>query len=192
MKELFSSEILQQIKERCDLPEIVGGYISLNRHLKAICPFHEEKTPSFSIHKQKRIWHCFSCHQGGDVISFIQRIENIPFYQAVNRLAAIAGVPLPRSRETPEVLKQQFKRIKEGLGKIAYFRDVLKEYEIMRYTELRDEWRGLLLKPDKDCWDYLRLDVIEFCLFDELNGFIKSIEKIIDGIEREVRFGKYL
>ena len=96
-KTMFSSQILQQVKDRCDLPSVVGQYTKLNRNLKAICPFHTEKTPSFSIHSSKKFWRCFGCGESGDVIRFVQLINKLSFSDTVNILASKVGVPLPRS-----------------------------------------------------------------------------------------------
>lgn len=85
------------IKERLNLAEIVGEYVSLRRagnHFKGLCPFHQEKTPSFIVSPDKGIWHCFGCNTGGDIFSFMQKIEGLEFPAALHLLAARAGVTL--------------------------------------------------------------------------------------------------
>lgn len=89
------------IKERLDLAEVVREYVQLKqvgRHFKGLCPFHQEKTPSFLVSPDKGIWHCFGCGEGGDVISFVQKIEGLEFRDALKMLAERAGVQLPEYR----------------------------------------------------------------------------------------------
>ena len=191
-KNKVSQRTIQQIKNQVDITQLINQYISLNKQLKALCPFHTEKSPSFHINPKKQYWHCFGCHRGGDVFSFIQQIEGISFYQAVEKLADIAGVHLPKSARFQSFVNRRFKRVKKQLPKIAFIREVLKDYEIMRSAELRNEWRALLLKQDKDRWDYMQMDIIEHIKFDALDAFIRKNELMLDGIEKEVRNGKYL
>ena len=90
-----------------NIADVIGSYIQVKKAgaaFKALCPFHHEKTPSFQISPQKQIWHCFGCGEGGDVISFVQKYENLDFKEAVKLLADRAGVQLPEYRpQNPEV-----------------------------------------------------------------------------------------
>ncbi|MBU1202472.1 DNA primase [Patescibacteria group bacterium] len=88
---------VEEIKNRLDIVETVSSYINLQQvggNFKAVCPFHNEKTPSFMVSKEKQIWHCFGCDKGGDVISFVQEYEGIDFKEAVRILAERANVAL--------------------------------------------------------------------------------------------------
>jgi DNA primase len=81
---------IEELKSRCDIKEIVSGYINLKkagRNYTGLCPFHKEKTPSFSVDPVKQFFHCFGCGQGGDILSFIQKIENLDFVEAAEMLA---------------------------------------------------------------------------------------------------------
>jgi DNA primase len=91
-------EDIALVRERSAVDEVVGEYLQLRSagggSLKGLCPFHEEKTPSFNVTPARGLWYCFSCTEGGDVIKFVQRIDNLGFAEAVERLAARAGIEL--------------------------------------------------------------------------------------------------
>ncbi len=91
-------EDIALVRERSAVEEVVGEYLQLRNagggSLKGLCPFHDEKTPSFNVTPARGLWYCFSCTEGGDVIKFVQRIENLSFAEAVERLAARAGIEL--------------------------------------------------------------------------------------------------
>ena len=95
----FPESFLQELAERNDIVDVVGSYVRLTKksgsNLFGLCPFHSEKTPSFSVSPDKQIYHCFGCGKGGSVISFIMEIENLSFPEAVAFLANRAGMQLP-------------------------------------------------------------------------------------------------
>lgn len=94
----FTDAFLQEIKFRNDIEEVVSRYVPLKRagsNMTACCPFHSEKTPSFMVSSAKRIFRCFGCDAGGDVISFIMLIENTDYVSAVVKLAEWAKIPIP-------------------------------------------------------------------------------------------------
>ncbi|GAA3965212.1 DNA primase [Thermobifida alba] len=86
------------VRERSPIADVVGEYLQLRNagggSLKGLCPFHDEKTPSFNVTPARNLWYCFGCGEGGDVISFIQRIEHLGFAEAVEHLARAAGIQL--------------------------------------------------------------------------------------------------
>jgi DNA primase len=93
----MASDAVAEIKSRLDVVEVVGGYVRLQRSgrsHKGLCPFHSEKTPSFHVDQQRQAWYCFGCSEGGDVFTFIERIERVDFRQALEILAERAGVEL--------------------------------------------------------------------------------------------------
>jgi DNA primase (bacterial type) len=101
----FSSQILDEIRSRVDIVEIVGQFVNLKRageHWKGLCPFHSEKTPSFTVNPKRGIFHCFGCGVGGDAFGFLMRQDRLAFPEAVRALARRSGVELPTQR-TPEV-----------------------------------------------------------------------------------------
>src|SRR5260370_34236160 len=91
-------EVIALVRERSAIEAVVGEYLQLRSagggSLKGLCPFHEEKTPSFNVTPARGLWYCFSCTEGGDVIKFVQKIDNLGFAEAVERLAARAGIEL--------------------------------------------------------------------------------------------------
>ncbi|MGB2630738.1 MAG: DNA primase [Candidatus Omnitrophota bacterium] len=95
-------EIIDQILDKVDIVEVVSDHIQLKRagrSFKANCPFHNEKTPSFIVSPDKQIYHCFGCGEGGNVIGFVMKYENMDFPETVKLLAARAGVELPKYRD---------------------------------------------------------------------------------------------
>ncbi len=93
-----SEEKIQQIRDSADITEVISDYVTLKKKgksLMGICPFHQEKTPSFSVDSVKGLYHCFGCGAGGDVFNFIMEIENITFPEAVKNLAERYGITLP-------------------------------------------------------------------------------------------------
>ena len=106
----FSVEWLQELKRKCDLVSIASNYLRLEqkgRRFWACCPFHNEKTPSFSIDAEDGIYYCFGCKESGDVIKFVEKMENIEFYDAVKLLADKAGMQLPELETSEEAGKKQ-------------------------------------------------------------------------------------
>ncbi|HEX7268947.1 MAG TPA: DNA primase [Streptosporangiaceae bacterium] len=91
-------EDIAVVRERSPIDEVVGEYLQLRNagggSLKGLCPFHDEKTPSFNVTPARGLWYCFSCADGGDVIKFVEKIDNLAFPEAVERLAARAGIEL--------------------------------------------------------------------------------------------------
>src|SRR6185295_18749055 len=88
------------VKQQADILRIVGDYVSLKRsgaqNYSGLCPFHGEKTPSFSVHATRQFYHCFGCGASGDVFSFVQKVENVSFPEAVRVVAQKMGVAMPR------------------------------------------------------------------------------------------------
>ena len=97
----FSDEFIDEIVERNDIVSVVSEYVNLSKNsasnMFGLCPFHDKKTPSFSVSPSKQIYHCFGCGKGGGVINFLMEIENISYPDAVKRLASRAGLALPET-----------------------------------------------------------------------------------------------
>lgn len=99
---MISSEIKEEIKFRCDIVDVISGYVHLKHagsNYNGLCPFHSEKTPSFTVFPSTRSFYCFGCGAGGDVVTFIMKRENLDYRAAVELLANRAGIALPEEKE---------------------------------------------------------------------------------------------
>ena len=106
----FPENFITELVERSDIVEVVSQYVRLGKrsgsNMFGLCPFHSEKTPSFSVSPDKQIYHCFGCGKGGGVINFIMEVENLNFPEAVELLAGRAGMPLPEQTNDAESRKR--------------------------------------------------------------------------------------
>ncbi|MGA9112796.1 MAG: DNA primase [Candidatus Dormiibacterota bacterium] len=97
----MTTDARAEIKARLDILDVIGGHVSLHRsgtqHV-GLCPFHAEKTPSFSVSQQRQAWYCHGCHEGGDIFTFVEKIEGVDFPRALELLAERAGVELEKDR----------------------------------------------------------------------------------------------
>ena len=103
-RRIYSEEALNEIRARANIVEVISDYTSLKQagnSYKGLCPFHNEKTPSFTVSTEKQLFYCFGCGAGGDIFNFVMKIEKIKFRDAVKMLAERVGVTLPES-ESPE------------------------------------------------------------------------------------------
>ncbi len=133
---------VEQIKERLDVAEVIGGYIPLKqagRNLKAPCPFHQEKSASFMVSPEKGIWHCFGCGEGGDVISFVMKYEGLEFRDALQQLAQKAGIELKERVSDGGRSKQERKRLEEAVAwAVRYYQEsLIKNPDALAYVKQR-------------------------------------------------------
>ena len=108
----YSDEILNEVRENRDIVEVISQYVHLKRSGRnyfGLCPFHNEKSPSFSVSPDKQIFHCFGCGVGGNVFTFISKIEGIGFKEAIENLADRAGIVLPKSTNNEDSRKEELK-----------------------------------------------------------------------------------
>jgi DNA primase len=123
---LISPESLERLKQTADIVEVISAHTDLRRQgarWVGLCPFHEERTPSFSVDAQEKLYHCFGCGVGGDVIKFVEEKEGLGFTEAVDLLADRYGVELEREQEDPraEARRQQRRRLEQLLERAATF-----------------------------------------------------------------------
>ncbi len=127
----YSDELVEDVRTRNDIVDVISEYTGLKRagtSYKCCCPFHNEKTPSFVVSREKQMYHCFGCGVGGNVYTFIMKYENMTFPEAIQYLAKRAGVQLPEEQLSEEDMKKRSR--KERLFKVnrsaaAYFYHLL-------------------------------------------------------------------
>lgn len=131
------------VKQQADIVRIVGDYIKLKKsgaqNYTGLCPFHGEKTPSFSVHTTRQYYYCFGCHEKGDVFTFIQKIENITFPEAVRLIAQKLNIPIPKTTYASEGEAQEARLRGQLLDiherAVAFFQDCLRRPEGARARE---------------------------------------------------------
>jgi len=135
----ITPEVKEEIRRRTDILALVGGHAALKksgRYYKALCPFHQEKTPSFHVDPERGLFHCFGCGVGGDVFDFVMRIGNLTFVEAAVELARRAGVQVETS---PEALRRSSER----------------EQMLRALDAARDYFRTMLASRGRKARDYL-------------------------------------
>ncbi len=140
----YDNGLIEEIKANTDIVDVISQYVVLKRHGRnyfGLCPFHNEKSPSFSVSETKQIFHCFGCGVGGDVIGFVKKIENIDFKEAVEMLADRVNIELPKFETSEEEQKQ-----------------ILLKEKVFKVNEVTAEWyHENLYKPTaKPAQDYVK------------------------------------
>lgn len=158
-------QFIDDLVARSDIADVVSSYVHLSKkgsNLWGLCPFHNEKTPSFSVSPDKQIYHCFGCGKGGGVISFIMEMENLPFVDAVKLLAKRAGLEVPESGENEAYRKKRTRLLELSRDAARFYHDYLtgpggqrvRDYIAQRQISPRTATRfGLGAAPDQ--WDAL-------------------------------------
>ena len=129
---VYSDDIIEEVRGRSDIVDVISGYVRLTRKGSSyfgLCPFHNEKSPSFSVSGSKQMFYCFGCGEGGNVFSFIMKYENYTFPEAVKLLADRAGVQLPEVSMTSDERRQQDMK--------AQLYDINKEAALFYYKLLK-------------------------------------------------------
>ena len=126
----FPDSFITELTERNDIVDVVGSYVDLSKRSGSnrfgLCPFHSEKTPSFSVSPSKQIYHCFGCGKGGGVINFIMEVENISFPEAVEFLANRAGMKMPETGEDGAVSRRRARMLDLNRDAARFFHEALK------------------------------------------------------------------
>ena len=140
---------IEEIKSRSDIVKVISDYIKVQQsgaNYKGLCPFHGEKTPSFYINTSKQIYKCFGCGEGGDVINFIMKIENLEFMDAVKLLAKDCGVEINTNMDAQSKIRmEKIKKFQDLNTEAAryYFSNLIKQknygYEYLRKRGLDDK-----------------------------------------------------
>ena len=109
----YPEELVEEIRQKNDIVDVISGYVSLQKkgsNYTCCCPFHNEKTPSFSVNRSRQIYKCFGCGQGGNVVTFVMKYENMTFPEAIKLLADRVGVTLPEMEYSAEQKKRESRR----------------------------------------------------------------------------------
>ena len=215
----FSDEFLSELRMRCDIEQIISSYVPLRRrgkNLVGLCPFHNEKTPSFTVYPETESFYCFGCAAGGEVISFIRRIENLDYVEAVRFLCERAGMNMPEDGYDTS-LAQKRKRMYEINREAARFfhetlfspegkagLDYYKSRGYSKKTLVRfgmgyapNDWRKLLFHMKEKGYSYEELYDANLANKSEKNGKVnfydnfrnRVIVPIIDPRGNVVAFG---
>ena len=131
----YSEEIIDEVREKSDIVDVISPYVRLTKrgsNYVGLCPFHNEKTPSFSVNTERQCFHCFGCGVGGNSISFVMKYENLTFTEAVRQLADKVGMNLPEENYNPEYRKRA--DLKTRLF------DIYKEAAKFYYFQLRSDY----------------------------------------------------
>lgn len=137
---LFPEYIIREVCEKNDIYDVVSKYVKLKKSGNSylgLCPFHNEKTPSFSVSPSRGVCHCFGCGEGGDVISFVMKVENISFYDALKKLAEMANITLPEVSNYDREDVKKAKERREGLYKINH------EAAVFFYEQLKGSKKSI-------------------------------------------------
>src|SRR5215831_17099477 len=161
----ITDAVLAELRSAADIVEVIGDHTRLKkagRSWKGLCPFHNERTPSFTVDRDKGLYHCFGCGAGGDVIRFVREIDRLDFPEAVEALAGRFGVTIPR-RERRGPREDRRDRILEAVAAAQRFyaeRLARSDSAAAKYLEERgvppELWRKLGLGHAPDTWDSLR------------------------------------
>lgn len=217
MKEQTFSEWLDALKSKANIVDVVAGYVPLTSkggRYWACCPFHHEKTPSFSVDEQRQAFYCFGCHVGGDVIKFVMDIENTDFMSACKLLSQKVGLPMPefKSRSKGENLGKKKERLYEMMKQAGRFyykclegeggkaaKEYLAKRGISKDTAVAF---GIGYSPDYNALPahlkqlgYNEVEMIEAGVCAQKDGKVydvmagRLIVPIIDGMHRVIAFG---
>jgi DNA primase len=146
---IIPEEVIAEIRERTDIVQVIGQHVQLKRsgtNYKGLCPFHDEKTPSFNVNSQKQFYHCFGCHESGDVFAFLMKIEGRRFSEVVEDLAARAGVEIPRARVSPAQERAAARQRSERQQGLDLNRKVADQYRSLLGGEKGGPARDYLVK----------------------------------------------
>ncbi len=215
----YPEELVEEIRAKNDIVDVISSYVKLQKKGSnhwGLCPFHSEKSPSFSVHAGKQMYHCFGCGESGNVYTFIMKYENYSFPEAVKMLAERAGVQLPEVEYTEEMRRKESRRarlleVNREAAKFFYYQlrspHGAAAYQYLKKRELSDETihkfgLGYAGKNGAELVAYLRSKGYEDGLikeaglanFSERNGLVSQfwnrvMYPIQDGNHRVIGFG---
>lgn len=206
---------VEEIREKSDLVEIISAHVALRksgRTFLGLCPFHNEKTPSFHVNPERQVWKCFGCGEGGDIFTFVQKMDSLTFPQAIEQLAKKAGVTIERSEKAARQYSERERILRANNVACAFFR-----HSLGQSTKAKDYLSGRGLSADAletyklgyapDAWDGLlnhlheqRVDIADavnaglLVARESSTGFYdrfrdRLIFPILDASDRIIAFG---
>lgn len=150
---MFDEQLLEQLKERITLSEVVGKNVALKKRgheFHGLCPFHKEKTPSFTLNNEKGFYHCFGCGKHGSVFDFLMFQHHISFVEAIEMAAQMAGVTLPKTQHNPEVSAEHKALYDVCAAATTYFQKTLHSPQGKDALRYLNQQRGLSFKTIED------------------------------------------
>ncbi|MCB1205146.1 MAG: DNA primase, partial [Verrucomicrobiae bacterium] len=183
---IIPPETVQQILDATDIVEMIQGYFPLKRsgsNFQAVCPFHNEKTPSFNVNPQRQIFHCFGCHAGGDAIKFVMLYENLSFPEAAKRLADRAGVTIIEEiLDAAEIKRQKGKSDQMRLQKAAseWFHRLLFKSPLAQPARDYLKSRGLSMETSRR-WRFGYAPAEQRPFMDWARGEGFSVPQLVEG-----------
>ena len=144
MTDLTYQQVTEEIKNRLDIVDVISKFVVLKKsghNYMGLCPFHNEKTPSFTVTPSRQIFKCFGCGEGGDVLAFLMKINNQNFMEVVQEQAEILGIELPKASSGKD--SKEYKKEKERLLEAVkysmefYHNNLLKNEKALEYLEKR-------------------------------------------------------
>ena len=167
---------IDDLLSRIDIVEVIGNSVKLKKHgtgYKGLCPFHAENTPSFNVSSAKQFYHCFGCGASGDAIKFLREHDGLTFMEAIEKLAAIANVEIPKSYSKKNDSSKKLYQINNTINE-HYIQNLKSNNDAIKYLENRGITRDLIDKFDigvaSDSWD-------------SATNILKSSNQIKDGLK---------
>jgi len=194
----YGSDFIEKVRASSDIVSVAGQYIPLKKagvNFTALCPFHSEKTPSFVISKQKQIFKCFGCGEGGNVFTFVMKMEKISFPDAVRVLAAKAGIPVPDRKISPlERRKEELYEVMEKILKF-YSKNIKQSRPAMNYLERRGITREMIetfnigFSPDENSLiKFARVENIKISDLEKLGLVVMRSGRAVDKFRFRIIF----
>ena len=146
---MISQQIIEEIKYRNDIEEVIGAHVNLKRagtNLLGLCPFHSEKTPSFTVFAGTKSFYCFGCGAGGDVISFVMRTQNLTYVDALHTLAKRAGIDIPEDESQAQNGVRRERILEMNKEAARFFHECLKQSKEAQEYVARRRLSGALIK----------------------------------------------
>lgn len=198
---IFPETFIEDLKSRVSLSKIISYKVKLKRYgttYKGLCPFHQEKTPSFTVHDHKGIYYCFGCQASGDVISFVTKTDNLAFEEAIKYLANLVGIPLPEKNPIEQEKLNTKNNLLEILSKVSsWFQQQLrlspnhKAYEYLQLRGLNDidlQNFSIGYAPKKGLLEFLKNKNIKLADAVELGVLIKNETGYVERFKDRVIF----